>query len=50
VYTWASGTYVETDGTTFMVAPCILESSIDYLSPINAVILTLFNGKYKNIN
>jgi hypothetical protein len=30
----------------FMVVPCILESLIDYLSPTNAIILTLFNLKY----
>jgi hypothetical protein len=29
-----------------MVSPCILESSINYLSPTNALILTLFNLKY----
>jgi hypothetical protein len=31
---------------TFMVAPCILQSLINYLSPTNAIILNLFNLKY----
>jgi hypothetical protein len=30
----------------FMVAACILEALTDYLSPTNALILTLFNLKY----